>query len=218
MDELRQHEAWRLFADSEYQDCYKFIDLTTDIGLPCILGLRISADEKCAAVVSACSASLNGIDAMLKVIRDLSGCLRLFRKDRQFPPTWNEFSAIYHGAAYMARPECILNCAFLWNSHSRTKLSKMHAPFALADTPANLHALVSHLALKGHSAYGLDLTTDLARTHQVVVGRAIVPTLLPLPYHYRARYLGTKRLFEREAVGHHVRTEEELNPWPIPFA
>jgi ribosomal protein S12 methylthiotransferase accessory factor len=53
----------------------------------------------------------------------------------------------------------------------------------------------------------------------MTVVRAVVPGLQPLTFHYRARFLGSPRLYEAPArMGYPVRAEAELNAWPQPFA
>jgi ribosomal protein S12 methylthiotransferase accessory factor len=51
------------------------------------------------------------------------------------------------------------------------------------------------------------------------VVRVIIPALQPLSFSYRARYLGHARLYQApRLMGHPVREEADLNPWPQPFA
>jgi ribosomal protein S12 methylthiotransferase accessory factor len=66
--------------------------------------------------------------------------------------------------------------------------------------------------------YAVDLSTDEAIRAGFRVVRVLIPSLQPLSFHYRARYLGHPRLYDAPAkMGYAVRAEGELNPWPQAF-
>jgi ribosomal protein S12 methylthiotransferase accessory factor len=66
--------------------------------------------------------------------------------------------------------------------------------------------------------YAIDLSTDEAIRHGFRVVRVVIPSLQPLSFHYRARYLGHPRLYRAPSLmGHVAKAEDELNPWPQPF-
>jgi ribosomal protein S12 methylthiotransferase accessory factor len=47
----------------------------------------------------------------------------------------------------------------------------------------------------------------------------VIPGLQPVGFDYRARYLGHQRLYDApKQMGYPVYAEEDLNPWPQPFA
>jgi ribosomal protein S12 methylthiotransferase accessory factor len=82
-----------------------------------------------------------------------------------------------------------------------------------------LDRLVHLLRAKSMDAYVVDLTTDEALRCGMYVVRVIIPSLQPLSFNYRARYLGHPRLYlAPKTLGYPVLPESELNEWPQPFA
>ena len=65
----------------------------------------------------------------------------------------------------------------------------------------------------------IDLTTDELRERGAWVVRAVIPGLMPMSSDYRARFLGTPRLYEYpKNAGFGSITENDINRAPQPFA
>jgi ribosomal protein S12 methylthiotransferase accessory factor len=65
----------------------------------------------------------------------------------------------------------------------------------------------------------VDRTTDELRRAGLTAVAAIIPDLQPMTLHPLARYLGHPRLYSAPlAMGYRSLREEEINPWPQPFA
>jgi ribosomal protein S12 methylthiotransferase accessory factor len=83
-----------------------------------------------------------------------------------------------------------------------------------------LEAICSKLALRGITAYAVDVTSpDVAEAGLSVI-RVIAPELCALDVEHRARLLGGRRLYEEPLrLGRAIRvlTEEDVNPDPHPF-
>jgi ribosomal protein S12 methylthiotransferase accessory factor len=79
--------------------------------------------------------------------------------------------------------------------------------------------VLDKLKRKSLDAYAVDLTSDEALRAGVRVVQVIIPGLQPVGFPYRSRYLGHPRLYEApKQMGYPVYSEEEINPWPQPFA
>jgi len=206
-----------------YQQCsadleYIFFDATTDLGIPTVYSIQVSwANNRLTSLVS-CSTDLDPRRAVVKVMRDMASCRMPFRQPRQIPANWDHFTDLFHGATYMARSEQAGAFDFLLNSPNRTSLSKM----ALLETEndrVDLCDLLIRLRRRHCEVYAVDLSTDEAVRAGFRVVRVIIPALQPFSFYYRARYLGTPRLYEApKLMGHPSRNEEHLNQWPQPFS
>jgi ribosomal protein S12 methylthiotransferase accessory factor len=199
---------------------YLFFDATTDLGIPIVYGLQLSRASKHAATLVSCSASLDPIKAITKVMSDMAAFRRGFRTPRQVPEKWEDFTEILHGAIYMARAERTSAFDFLVKSdrrHLLSKLAKSHKN--KDDDQADLMQVLNILRSKNLEAYAVELSTDEALRFGVRVVRVIIPGLQPLSLNYRARYLGHPRLYEApKHMGYEAHDEDQLNHWPQPFA
>jgi len=89
-----------------------------------------------------------------------------------------------------------------------------------APTPvqARLMDVVGRLAAEAGDVVAVDLTPVELDGTGVRVVRVIVPALVPFLAHPGVRYLASRRLYEApRRMGHRVRPEEEVNPWPSPL-
>jgi ribosomal protein S12 methylthiotransferase accessory factor len=155
---------------------------------------------------------------VVKVMRDMASCRMPFRQPRQIPANWDHFTDLFHGATYMARSEQAGAFDFLLNSPNRNSLSKM-APLETENDRVDLRDLLIRLRRRHCEVYAVDLSTDEAVRAGFRVVRVIIPALQPFSFYYRARYLGTPRLYEApKLMGHPSRNEEHLNQWPQPFS
>jgi len=92
-------------------------------------------------------------------------------------------------------------------------------PLGNGDVAQSLAAVLSLFRRRGMDVYAVDLSTDEAVRAGIWVVRVIIPSLQPLGFYYRARYLGHSRLYEApERMGYPVHSEAQLNHWPQPFA
>ena len=142
-----------------------------------------------------------------------------FLNPPQVPDSWDEFTDILHGAAFMARQERASAFDFLLSSTRTTKLSEMGEHDEDRPPREALRDLLARLRQRRLDAYAVDLTTDESLRCGIRVVRVVIPGLQPLSFSYRARYLGHARLYEAPArMGYPVLSEDKVNPWPQPFA
>jgi len=196
---------------------YALFDATTDLGFPTIYALQFARADSLATTLVSCATDVSAPAAVAKVIRDMAAIRQGFREPRELPADRAEFSDVFHGATYMARPEQAGAFDFLMRSKARRKLSEMASPVSRGSDA--LPVVVDRLRQKRLEAFAVDLTTDEAMRAGFRVVRVIIPGLQPLSFHHSARYLAHPRLYAApRLMGHPVRGEEHLNGWPQPFA
>jgi ribosomal protein S12 methylthiotransferase accessory factor len=163
------------------------------------------------------TSALNPAEALVKVMRDMASGRIAFRNSRPTPENWDDFRDVSQGAAYMARAERSDAFSFLLESGRTRSLSDM-AALDFPDSKQALQVVLELLRRKRMEAFAVDLSTDEALRSGMRVVRVVVPGLHPLSFHYRARYLGHRRLYEAPLeMGYPVSPEEQVNHWPQPF-
>jgi len=131
---------------------------------------------------------------------------------------WDNFTDLFHGAAYMARVEQAGAFDFLLKSPNRHSLSVMPS-LETGDDKVNLREILRRFRQKQCDVYAVDLSTDEALRVGFRVVRVIIPALQPFSFYYRARYLGHPRIYDApRLMGYPARAEEQLNQWPQPFS
>lgn len=139
------------------------------------------------------------------------------------PDSPADFRAMEDGARYMGAADRAPAFAFLLDQAGtgagRPALAEA-PPDALPAAPGlALRRLVSGLAAAGMRAVVVDRTPDELAGAGLTAVNVIVPDLQPLSLHPRAQFKGHPRLYEAPArMGYRVLAQEELNPWPQPFA
>jgi ribosomal protein S12 methylthiotransferase accessory factor len=209
---------WNAYRTSSASIDYLFFDATTDLGIPTVYGLQILRQRNDIRTLVSCSTSATMADALAKVLRDMASTRVAFRSARPVPDAWDDFTDMFHGATYMARPENASAFHFLSESGEKKRLVETPPPSLTSETEL-LHSVVDMLRRKHLDAYAVDLSTDEAFRVGMRVVRVIIPGLQPLSFRYRAQYLGHSRVYQApETMGLRALTERELNPMPQPFA
>ena len=136
----------------------------------------------------------------------------------EVPSSPDAFIKVFHGAKYMSVKSRQHAFDFLLQSSTRKHFSKM-LNLDTGNEARNLVFLLRRLEENGMEAFAVELTTDEASRVDMRVVRVLIPALQPMTFSFRARYLGHPRLYTApERMGHSVRSEAEINPWPQPFA
>jgi ribosomal protein S12 methylthiotransferase accessory factor len=211
---------------SPYWNCYQrsfrhieciFFDATTDVGIPTVYGIQIARFNTRLRTIVSCSTDLNPDTAIAKVIRDMASMSIALRSQRKIPDIWDDFSGVLDGAIYMARADQADAFDFLLQSNRRKLLSEMTAS-SVGNIDQRLHEVLKALFQAGREVYAVDLSTDEAVRSGIRAVRVLIPSLQPLSFHYRARYLGHPRLYDApKQMGYTALPEEKLNRWPQPF-
>jgi ribosomal protein S12 methylthiotransferase accessory factor len=209
---------WEPYQRGSRELEYIFFDATTDIGVPTVYGLEVSPTNPTFTTLVHCSTALDPADAVAKVMRDMGSGRVPFRHPRPIPESWDDFGDVSHGAAYMAQPEQAHAFEFLRGSRNTRLLSQLPNLWS-SDAKQNLQTVLELLRRKKMEAYAVELSTDEALRSGLRVVRVLIPGLQPLGFNYRARYLGHQRLYDApKNMGYPVHAEQDLNPWPQPFA
>jgi ribosomal protein S12 methylthiotransferase accessory factor len=165
-----------------------------------------------------CATDVDPARAVTKVLRESASCRIALGSSPPAPDRVEQFVQVFDGAVYMGAPERRTAFRFLLDTPNTRRLSEMAKP-ATGDAVGDLRFVLARLAAAGLEAVAVDLTTDEALRSGFRVVRVVVPGLQPLSFAHLARYLGHPRLYDAPALmGHPVNSEQELNPWPQPFA
>lgn len=193
-------------------------DATTDVGVPTVYSVEVTPHHDTVRTVVMCATDPDPVRAVGKVLREAASgriALRHRTPEKADPDT---FSTVHDGALYMGAPERAEHFRFLLDSSRTVQLSSYARP-RFADARSELRWLVERLSARGMDAYAVDITCDEAERIGMWVVKAVIPDLMPLSFIRRAQYRGHPRLYQAPvAMGLPAGTEEELNPWPQPFA
>lgn len=207
---------WQRYMQAAADLEYLFFDATSDLGVPTVYGVEIARHNRNVTTLVACATGITMAEALSKTLRDMVSLRPAFRKPRPLPDSWDDFTDLLHGAAFMAKAESAPAFEFLTVHRRMKRLSEIET--AQAENTA-LQAVVNRFRQKEMDIYVLDLTTDEAIRAGMRVLRVIAPALQPFSFKYRARFLDHPRLYSAPiAMGYPSLPEEELNPWPQPFA
>jgi ribosomal protein S12 methylthiotransferase accessory factor len=208
---------WELYQRSSRELDYIFFDGTTDLGLPTVYALQIARANPRVMTLVHCCTTLEPAHCIVRIMREIASCKIPFRNAPPIPESWDDFIDPSHGAIYMARAEQATAFEFLLQSQRTRFLSHMRS-FKGENDKHELRMVLDLFRSKGLDVYAVELSTDEALRAGVRVVRVIIPSLQPLDFHYRARYLGHCRLYDApKRMGHPVLSEQQLNRWPQPF-
>jgi len=209
---------FRAYETSSASLSYSLFNATTDLGVPIVYGLQACETSNVAANLVSCSAAMDPAVAISKVMRDMVSFRHAYRGSRQYPDNWDDFNHVRHGASFMARKEQSAAFDFLKYSRDTVPLASI-ASIKQRGPREDLQHLLGILRCHHLEAFAVDLTTDESVRAGMRTVRVIIPGLQPLPYVYRARYLGHPRLYEApRRMGYLASPEQNLNHWPQPFS
>jgi len=191
-------------------------DATSDLGVPTAYCLQVSEHDPLAAQSVSCATGRTITEAAEKALVDTVTVRSICYTDEPLVEDYRKFGSIFEGARFMARPERADAFSFLTDAPARWQDPPPPVP---AGAVASLSWLLRALAQADMQVITVDRTTDELRRVGLTAVAAIIPDLQPMTLHPLARYLGHPRLFSAPAkLGYRSRPEEEINPWPQPFA
>lgn len=204
------------WCEQHFLDAFLF-DATTDLGVPTVYCLLVAPHDPELRQVVGCATGRTIAAAAESALLEAIRCRIPRRYDTELPDDFADFAAITDGARYMGRPEMAGEFAFLTDG-ARDRVASHRTP--LPDAPADaLAALLDILARAGMRAIAVDRTTRELSAVGLTSVCVIVPQLQPMTLVPLAQYRGHPRLFQAPSLmGYRSLIEEELNPWPQPFA
>ncbi|MGF7050659.1 ribosomal protein S12 methylthiotransferase accessory factor [Paenibacillus sp. DS2015] len=200
-----------------YANNYYF-NATTDLGIPTIYAVQRTKHNKQLANMVMCTTELNPEIALTKIMREGASCRAALQNNQPPAKEVDEFINVIDGATYMGLPENSQAFDFLVESVEMQEYSSMKNLETGSDK-LDLQFLIKHLESLGHEIFAVDLSTDESERAGMKAVRVIIPTLQPLSFSHRARFLGTNRLYKAvEKMGYGLRTEAQITTYPQPFA
>ncbi|HZU66452.1 MAG TPA: YcaO-like family protein [Ktedonobacteraceae bacterium] len=195
-----------------------FFDATTDMGIPTVYSIQLSPRNDKLATLVMCSTELDPAAAIAKVIRESASSRIAMQAHGEPPASWDDFLHVFDGASYMGYRDRLPAFDFLVHSPHRRRLSEMPV-LKSGEARQDLRTLLARLKERNMETIAIDISTDEALRVGMRVVRVIIPALQPLSFSYRARYLAHPRLYDAPRhMGYPVRSEDQINPWPQPFA
>jgi len=192
-------------------------DATTDIGVPTVYCLQVSEHDRRIRHVVGCAADRTLPAAAEKALAEALGVRGLLYEETAEPASYAEFTSITDGARHMAAPQRADAFAFLHAAaEGRPRAGRPELP---ADPTAALAVLLDRFAALGMPVYAVDRSHCELRSVGLSSFNVVVPDLMPMTLTPLAQFRAHPRLFDAPAaMGFTVHPEEELNPWPQPFA
>ncbi|WP_414055569.1 YcaO-like family protein [Macrococcus equi] len=197
----------------------KFFDATTDLGIPTIYCLQKARFNNKVNNLVLCSTELNPKEAYRKLFREAASLRIALQNNTIIETNPENFIDVMDGALYMGRIEKNSEFDFLYNSkRGITNLDDI--PNIEQDsTKKSLKFLLETLKQKGHEVIVVDLTCDEVERQHLKSVKVIIPSLMPLSFSYKSRFLGTKRLYEYPfKYDYKENLYEKINNNPQPFA
>lgn len=199
-----------------------FLDATTDLEIPVVVGIQIAANNPLSHIVLAAS-NLDPETCLEKVVDEATtsriGLTLNLQQPLPFDP--DDFSTITRlidGALLYGDPArgAAFDC---WLSSRRSIALEALPNWTRPTLEEGLDDLIDHLGTKGIELVAVDITVPVLRELGLFAVKVISPQLMPLITNHNIRYLATPRLYDApRRMGYVVRSESELNPWPQPFA
>jgi ribosomal protein S12 methylthiotransferase accessory factor len=192
-------------------------DATTDLGVPTVYCLQIAEHDRYARQVVGCATARTIMCAAEKALTEAVLVRGGLYSSDEIPSSYKDYASVWDGARYMAQPAQQSAFAFLVEHADRRTAPHRSA---LPDDPVQaLATLIRILRAKRMRAVVVDRTSaDLAEAGLTSVC-VVIPGLQPMSLRPLAQYRGHPRLYSAAAsMGYRVLSEDELNPWPQPFA
>jgi ribosomal protein S12 methylthiotransferase accessory factor len=215
-EQLRYLMKW---SEEHFIETYLF-DATSDMGVPTVYCLqRAPFDERAQHVVGAATERTLA-EAAFKALLEAMLVRLLCYDENTSLRDLADFRSVDDGVRYMGIPERASAFDFLtdeWDERAtHTEDSRASLP---EDSSSALDVLVNRFAAKGIEAVVVDSTPVEIRQAGLSAVSVIIPALQPMSLVPTAQYFGHRRLYEAPRImGFECRAEEDLNPWPQPFA
>ncbi|HEC2191308.1 TPA: YcaO-like family protein [Staphylococcus delphini] len=195
----------------------KFYNATTDLGIPTLYCYQRAYHNNKVHNMVVCSTELDPVIAYRKILREAAS-LRIGLQNssvkRENP---SDFIDVMDGALYMAKANEQSHFNFL-ESNQTIDISNIKN-LSTGNSKSDLNLLIETLKNKGHEVIVIDLTCDEVMRSKLKSVRVIIPSLMPLSFSYKSRFLGTQRIKEYyENVTGSSFSENIINKNPQPFA
>jgi ribosomal protein S12 methylthiotransferase accessory factor len=193
-------------------------DATTDLGVPTVYALQTAEFDARARRVVGCGTGTTLGEAAGKALLEMATLREAFHADEKIPDRPQDFTWVMHGAMYMAEPRHAAAFGFLLDGLAG-RPARVGVP-RLPDEPQELlRHLLDLLAGRDMQAVVVDHTSRELAYAGLTALTVVVPDLQPMSLHPLAQFRAHPRLQDApRRMGYPSVGEEELNPWPQPFA
>ncbi|WP_211253285.1 YcaO-like family protein, partial [Glycomyces tenuis] len=217
-DDARSESVVGLIAwlRQRFVETYLF-DATSDLNVPTVYCLLTSEyDDRCSQVVGA-AAGRRMCDAAEKAVLEAVSIMRIVRERRKAVAGPEDIGDVLDGASYMG--ERTRSGAFDFLTEGAEKRRRRCREPLPESATAALKTVVDRLHRLGYRAVRVDRTVKELREAGLTAVNMVVPDLQPMSLDPFAQFKAHPRLYEAPArMGYGAHGEEELNPWPQPFA
>lgn len=205
--------AW---SRRHFIDSYLF-DATTDMAVPTVFCLQVAPYDERAAQTLGCATGRSIQSAAQCALLEACTSRSSFYRDEDLPENFGDFRGVSDGARYMAEPVRAGAFGFLVDgARDRIAPARQSLPEGSREALAWLIAVLSR---KDMQAIAVDRTTNELGAAGLTAVSVVIPDLQPMSLIPLAQYRAHPRLYAApEIMGYPVLTEEELNPWPVPYA
>ncbi|HEC2228749.1 TPA: YcaO-like family protein, partial [Staphylococcus delphini] len=190
-------EISRKYIDMTFSNQFintKFYNATTDLGIPTLYCYQRAYHNNKVHNMVVCSTELDPVIAYRKILREAAS-LRIGLQNssvkRENP---SDFIDVMDGALYMAKANEQSHFNFL-ESNQTIDISNIKN-LSTGNSKSDLNLLIETLKNKGHEVIVIDLTCDEVMRSKLKSVRVIIPSLMPLSFSYKSRFLGTQRIKE----------------------
>ncbi|HEY2795068.1 MAG TPA: YcaO-like family protein [Micromonosporaceae bacterium] len=190
-------------------------DATSDLGVPTVLCLQAAPHSIGRMhVLGAATGRVIDDAAISALLEALNAGGRGMAEDRQ---AGAKTRAMSQGADYMAHADRASAFDFLIDG---TANRSAPPPPRLPERPFDaLAVVVNSIHRAGMQAIAVDATSNELAAIGLTAVNVVIPELQPMSLIPRAQYRGHPRLYDGpRRMNYPSRLEEELNPWPVPFA
>ncbi|MGW4566837.1 YcaO-like family protein [Streptomyces sp. NPDC004561] len=193
------------------------LDATTDLGVPTVYCVQIAEHDPRVRHVVGCAADRTLIGAAEKAMAEALGIRGLLNSGTGAPELVEEFADITDGARYLTVPARSEAFAFL---HQGIPAGPRRPPPDIPASPrAALDTLLERLSALDMPVLAVDRSHLELREVGLTAVNVVIPDLQPMSLAPLAQFCAHPRLYRAPAaLGFPVHPEEELNPWPQPFA
>jgi ribosomal protein S12 methylthiotransferase accessory factor len=204
------------WSSRHFIDTFLF-DATTDLDVPTVYCLQIAEHDRYARQVVGCATARNIASAAEKALTEAILVRGGLYCADEIPSSYKDFVSVWDGARLMGQPAQAAAFQFLVED-ARQRIGP-DRPCLPDDSLHALARLIAILRAKDMQAIVVDRTsTDLSEVGLTSVC-VLIPDLQPMSLLPLAQYRAHPRLYSAPAsMGYPALSENDLNPWPQPFA
>lgn len=194
-------------------------DATLDLAVPTVMCLELADSAPHGAQVLACATDLTPGRAAQKAIAEATFIRDMLARVDKLDADPPQVQDLMDGALYMGLPEQRHAFEFLTGNAERREF-RLPEALEVRSAEEGLQKVCRSMVAAGMLPIAVDLTTDELLRAGLCAVKVVVPELMPISFNSAAQFRGHRRLYDLPPrLGYPAaRDEDDLNPWPLPFA